>query len=289
MGRRSTALLLVMLFLALVFCPQELRAEPRSALTLGVHPFLSATETINKFTPLAEYLSRKLNREVKIYVSKDYASHVERFASGGADIAFFGPASYVELTEKYGQQSVLAVMQVQGGKTTFQGVIFTRDASPIKTLSDLKGKRVAFGDAMSTMSHYIPTYMLIESGVNEADLAASAFLGNHDNVAMAVLGGEFDAGALKLDVFEKYKKKGARAVAYSDDYTEHLFAARWGLAPQTVEEIKSALLALAGSEEATKILTPINSRATGLMPVKDSDYDNLRNVLSTLKKHEVIK
>jgi len=43
-------------------------------LTLGIHPYLPPTEILDKFTPLADYLSRKLGVTVRLAPIKSRAT-----------------------------------------------------------------------------------------------------------------------------------------------------------------------------------------------------------------------
>jgi phosphonate transport system substrate-binding protein len=85
-------------------------ADTTEPLTIGVHPFLPATTLIERFSPLAQYLSDRLQRSVRISVSSDYEEHIRATGEGRFDIAFLGPAPYVKVVEQYGPQRLLARM-----------------------------------------------------------------------------------------------------------------------------------------------------------------------------------
>jgi phosphonate transport system substrate-binding protein len=112
----------LVLLLVVAFSGPSFAAEP---LKLGVHPYLPATELVERFTPLAEYLEEKTGRPVEVVISKDYAYHIGLIGKDELDIAYMGPASYVKLVEKYGQKPMLARLEV-GGLPMFQGVIVSR-------------------------------------------------------------------------------------------------------------------------------------------------------------------
>lgn len=69
---------------------------------------------------------------------------------------------------------------------------------------------IAFGDPESTMSHLVPRFMLWRVGVTGEVLADYQFLSNHTNVALGVLVGDFDAGAVKEEVFYEFEPKGLK-------------------------------------------------------------------------------
>jgi phosphonate transport system substrate-binding protein len=263
-------------------------AADKNQLTICVHPYNSSTVLYQAFTPLAEYLSDKLGEPLTIHIATDYDSHIEAVGTNKFGIGYLGPASYVKLVAKYGKKRILG-RQAIDGKPVFQGKIITRQDSKIASLADLAGKRFAFGDPNSTMSHLVPRYMLLEAGIKVEDLAVFKFLGNHTNVALGVLSGDFDAGAVKEATFYKYESRGLKAIATTPALSEHLFVASDSLPESTYKLIRSALLEAHQSEQGLRAIRAIKSNISAFVPVQDSDYDNLRRILSTLKVYGVIQ
>jgi phosphonate transport system substrate-binding protein len=273
----------VTLFLTLLWSSLALSTPLYAAerLTLGVHPYLSAKQLREKFTPLVVYLSRELDKPVLLNIAKDYAEHIRLIGEDKLDIAYLGPAPYVEMREQYGAKPMLARLEIQG-KPTFRGAWIVSLNSDIQTLQDIQGKRVAFGSKHSTMSHLLPRAMLLEAGITHDDVSDLAFLDNHENVALGVLMGEFDAGAVKEETYYKYQNKGLKLLTWTPWISEHVFVAGKHIATSEIEAMRNALLALKDSPKTPTILHPIKQSLTGLVPVQDSDYANLRNYLNRL-------
>ncbi|MDH5299600.1 MAG: PhnD/SsuA/transferrin family substrate-binding protein, partial [Desulfobulbaceae bacterium] len=162
-------LILVAIILQLLVPPLSVRASAREPLTLLVHPFLPAAELTRSFTPLTDYLSRTCGVPVRLEITKNYASHIRRVGEERFDIAFLGPAPFVEVTRTYGSKILLGRLE-DNGSPFFHGVIIARRDSPIKNLNGLAGKRFAFGDPNSTMSHIVPRVMLAEAGIKTEQL-----------------------------------------------------------------------------------------------------------------------
>jgi phosphonate transport system substrate-binding protein len=256
-------------------------AQAEETLTLAVHPYLPVKEIITRFTPLADYLGKEIGRPVSVRVGRDYDEHIVHVGNDRADIAFMGPASYVTMVAKYGKKPILARLEIRG-QPVFQGHFIIRQDSPLKTLVDLKGKRFAFGDRDSTMSHLVPQYMLEKAGVTLDKLAYHKFLGSHNNVVLAVLSGDFDAGAVKDEVFDKFAPRGLRSLASTPFFSEHLFVTRSSLPPNTIQAIRAAMVKLKYTPEGREILKAVNPKTTALVPAADTDYDNLRQILKAL-------
>lgn len=270
-------------FVLFVFCilSPATSAHAAEGLTLWIHPYLPATELIDRFSPLAQYLSEKLDRPVSIRIQQSYQAHLDFVGRDQADIAYVGPVSYLRITEQYGPKPLLAKLEVNGAPF-FHGMIITRVDSGIHALSDLAGKSFAFGDPNSTMAHIVPRAMLHNAGIPVESLGKHDFLTSHHDVALGVLGGYFDAGAVKEEVYYEFEKKGLKMVAQSPPIPEHLFVARASLPRELVEEIRLLLVSIGQSPDKTAILRSIKADVTNLLPVIDQDYDTLRRLVQSV-------
>ena len=275
--------LAVTLTVLLSLCSGPAQSQEKEPLKLGVHPYLASSELIKRFSPLADYLGKRLGRPVTIDISSTYDTHIQKLANGFLDVAFMGPASYVKLTGQSGRRPILAAFETTSGKT-FRGYIIARSDSPLASLAQLKGKRFAFGDPDSTLSHVVPRHMLLKSGIDIKQFTEVKYLANHDNIALGVLSGAYDAGAVKQETFHQYQSQGLKSLAVSPPIPDHLFVARTGLPQSTVQALTKALLALKDSAEGRLILSGIRKVLVALVPGDDRDYDILRTIENDLKK-----
>lgn len=252
-------------------------------LVLGVHPFKPSTRLFEAFTPLTNYLSEKLGQPVSLRIAKDYEEQVDAIGRGDIDIAYLGPSLYVKLRDEHGEQPLLARQQI-GASPVFHGKIFVRIDSPIQTMKELTGKRFAFGEPHSTMSHLVPRYMLWQAGVTAEQFASYKFVGDHVNVALGVLVGDFDAGAVKEDVYFNYKSRGLREIATSAPISDHVFVASRKLPEAQVRKLREILLRMNQDPKGLAALQAITKGVTALVPAQDSDYDSLRVVLKKMQE-----
>ena len=252
-------------------------------LVLGVHPFKPATRLTEAFTPLANYLGEKLGQPVSLRIAKDYPEQVDAIGRSDIDIAYLGPALYVKLREEFGEQRLLARQQI-GTSPVFHGKIFVRTDSPVHTLKELVGKRFAFGEPHSTMSHLVPRYMLWQAGVTADQFASYKFVGDHVNVALGVLVGDFDAGAVKEDVYFNYKSRGLREIATSAPISDHVFVASRKLPAAQAAKLRDIMLHMNQDPKGQAALRAMTAGVTALVPVQDSDYDSLRVVLKKMQE-----
>lgn len=258
-------------------------AAAQEPLKLGIHPYLSTTELLKRYTPLAEYLGKRIGRPVTIEIGTTYDAHIHGIGNGIVDLAFLGPSSYVKLTNQYGKRPLLAAFKTKEGKF-FHGHIMVRKDSPITSIAKLRGKRFVFGDPASTMAHLVPRHMLLKNGIDVKDFSQVAFLANHDNIALGILAGTFDAGAVKEEIFKQYEPQGLRSLAKSPPITDHVFIASDKLPEDLVTALQKAFLRLSDSSEGRLIITGMRSDVTALVPADDSDFKALRAIMRDLKK-----
>ena len=279
---------ILLVCLCLLAAIPSARAEApaqRSPYILAIHPYLPQEEIQKRFAPLAKYLGQRIARSVQIRVGRDYQEHINAVGLDAVDIAFMGPAAYVKMVDKYGHKPLLARMETLG-KPYLSGVIFTRSDSPLRNIGELAGKHFAFGDAESTMGTQVPQYVLLKAGVRLSQLGHYGHVISHGNVVLGVLSGDFDAGAIKRDVFDDIAPRGLRMLAELPQVSEHVFVARSNLPPAEVKNLREALLQLKTSAEGQKILQSIGKESTGMVSVTNTDYDSLRTILNVLRKEK---
>ncbi|MCP4042641.1 MAG: phosphate/phosphite/phosphonate ABC transporter substrate-binding protein, partial [Gammaproteobacteria bacterium] len=241
------------------------RAVVAEELVFGLHPFLPPAELINRFAPLMEYLSVATGLPIRIEIVKDYRTHILAVGEDRRDIAYLGPVSYVRTVQSYGPKPILAQLEVNG-ENSYLGVIVVRRDSTLKSLSDLGEKRFAFGDPDSTMGYLVPRYMLLKAGIDGDELGGSEHLKNHKSVAMAVLAGMFDAGAIKESVYRRFEEQGLRVLAWTPPIATHLFVARANLPQPTLHTLREAFVRLGSEPDGPAILRTIKPAVSGLRP-----------------------
>jgi phosphonate transport system substrate-binding protein len=98
------------------------------------------------------------------------------------------------------------------GKSTYHGYIFVRKDSGIRTVEDMRGKRMAFVERATTAGYIFPLAYLREHGVSDIDAFFSEyfFAGSHDAAISAVLRGDADVGAAKNTIMEHVMKKSPK-------------------------------------------------------------------------------
>src|SRR5258705_5163827 len=210
---------------------------------LGVHPYLLPAEIAARFAPLAAYLDRQLGRRVQVRVGRDYDQHIETIGRDTIDVAYVGPASYVKMVARHGAKPLLARIEINGKPAVTAYIAVLADTT-LRKLADLRGRRFAFGDANSTMGTIVAQHVLRRAGVGLESLGGYQYLGSHRNVALAVLSGDYDAGAVRKEVYDEGQARGLRGLLKLPEGSEHLFVARSDLPAAQVTRLRLGLLGL---------------------------------------------
>lgn len=182
---------------------------PQRPLKVVLIPADGGTEdgTRADFSPVFNAISRSTGFTFDIRVGQSYAAAVEAMCTGAADIAFLGPVTYVQAQQR-GCAELLAV-SVQHGKSTYYAGIFSLQGGPVKTLADMKERRIAYGDINSTTSFVYPVVMTMDAGLDPVkDFSEVLITGSHANSLQALLQGQADAAALSFESFDKALQKG---------------------------------------------------------------------------------
>jgi phosphonate transport system substrate-binding protein len=160
------------------------------------------------YAPVFQAITRITGLQFDLKVGQSYGAVVEGMCHQLADIAFFGPVSYVQ-AHKRGCAQLLAV-GVEKGESIYYAGMFARADAPMASVKDVKGKRMAFGDVNSASSFTFQVAMLMDAGLDPVrDLSAIRMTGSHANSLAALTQGQVDVASLSFDSYEKAVEQGA--------------------------------------------------------------------------------
>ncbi|MBL1228242.1 phosphate/phosphite/phosphonate ABC transporter substrate-binding protein [Enterococcus sp. BWB1-3] len=247
-----------------------------------------------KAKPFAEYLSKKLDREVEVTLATDYSTIVEAMASGQVDIGIMPPAAYVQakdmdaaeaiLTSQLGDYDQETGLPLEGELTnTFKGEILVRADSDIKKLTDLKGKKIAALSPNSASGYIYPVAELKDAGVDPTTDATITTVNDIPSEITAVLNGQMDAAF----VFEGARNVFASSFSDDDlfkdlsvlyltegDIPNDAIAVQPEMDETLKAEIKEVFLGMKADEEGAEAMSLWGHQ--GYEEAADSAYDTIR-------------
>ncbi len=145
---------------------------------------------------LRERLENALGVPVKMFPSADYAGTLEGLKSGTLDYAGLGASGYaaIWLEDPDAVEPILTGQQTDGA-TGYYSVLVARADSGIRTIEDMKGKRLGFADPNSTSGFLVPSVAFENMGIDvDSYFASATFSGGHEQNVLAVLNGDVDGG-----------------------------------------------------------------------------------------------
>ena len=232
-----------------------------------------------RLTPLTKYLSKTLNRPVALRLSPNMGAAIDETAKGNVDLAYLTPVAYLKAHEKGGAEIVAKT--VTKGKASFQLMIVVREDSDIKSIQDLVGKSFAFGDKRALLQRAA----VVGSGIELKQFSDYKFIGHYDNIARAVMNGDFDAGVLKDTMAYKWEGKGLRILHSSPALPPYNIAASKNVDKKLLAELRQAFLALDGNNPAhLKVIKALDKKYDGFAATSDKEYDVVRKLIKPFTK-----
>jgi phosphonate transport system substrate-binding protein len=242
-------------------------AEARPSITIGLIPERNIFKQLDRYEPLADYLSKRIGADIKLKILTRYGNIIDNFVSVGLDGAFFGSFSYALAHVKLGIEP-LARPETVDGISTYHGLILVRKDGGIKTAQDMKGKVFAFVDRATTAGYLLPLAYFKENGIDDYQkfLGETYFAGTHEAAIYDLLNKKADICAAKNTIFNRLAARDQRlttellVLARSPDVPENGLAIRKGLDGEIKNELKKTLLSMDGDPEGIEILKKFGAR-----------------------------
>ncbi len=257
---------------------------------MGFTPVESGAAMVQITEPVVAAMSRALGMKVVTFVAADYVGTVEALRGNKIDAAMLSPAAMVMAHRKANAKPILKTRYK--GKTSYFAVIFTRTESPIKSITDLKGRSFAFVDPGSTSGFVVPSLMMQKAGVKpNRDLKHVMNAGTHDAVLQAVLHGQAEAGAS----FQKEKgvwpladsiKNPAdlarlRVVAYSDPIPDQGIAVHPELDPALEKKVADFFVHLSDTAAGRKMIGRFY-QVDAFVPAGENDWKPVEDAFTAI-------
>lgn len=259
--KNSPFVLVFVLFVMLL--PQH--AIGAEKITIGLLPEMNVFKQKQRFKPLADYLSEKINIQVELSILSRYGNIIERFKESNIDAAFLGSFTGALAISQLGVEPIARPVNTDGA-STYCGYIFVRKDSGITSAADMRGKTFAFVDKATTAGYIFPLAYLKRNQVSSIDdyLKSYSFTGSHDAAIDSVLAGQADIGCAKNTIFDLVKKSNFRIdkeltiLATSPRVPSNGLCVRPDMAPATKERLRQELFNLHQSSQGAEVLKAMN-------------------------------
>lgn len=283
--KKSILISLIIPIILISGCARTKEPEKFTKLTFSVVPFIPEYEILQKYQPLADYLSDELGVDVNVMTFRTYKEVTTALGTGEIDLAYYGPASYLETKDIYPDIEIIVGGKTQKGLAIYYSCIITNPDSGITSVEDIKGRSFAFGSPGSTSGYYIPLLELKNAGIRKDDLSDYRNYRNNEEVARAVISGEKDAGGIIDSVYGKYKDELV-LLKKSDPLPTLPWVLRAGVSAEDKERIIVTFTNLNPNNPAHKeILEGIKEAEGGFTRVQDSNYEIIHEAMMAVREH----
>lgn len=260
--------------------------EKPSKIKIGLVPEQDIRKMAARYEPLAEYLSKKLDKEIVLVYLDSYGEVCDKFIYKQLDAAFFGSFSYGLTHVKAGVEPI-ARPDYQG-ISAYRGLIVVREDSSIKNVTDMRGKRLALVHQATYAGYLYPLRCFKEHGIKDLEgyFSKIMFAGSHDKAIFALLKNEVDVACPKDLVYQRIIKenpdleKKLVVLSASEQVPSNALCASKDLDPVLKNKLKDALLNLHSEAEAIPVFRSLG--ADRFIETKDSDYQHLYDTINAL-------
>lgn len=252
-------------------------AKPTQALGTADRPLIMAfvpSQDTARITASGKAITASLEAATglkwDVKVPTSYAATVEGMCAGQIDVAWLNTLSYVLASQKNCADIMLATLRKDEKgvlSTTYNSQIVVRADSGINTIADLKGKKFAFVDPISTSGTLFPTLKIKqETGQDPRTFfSQTIFAGGHDKAIIALMTGQVDAAASFIDArtlvqtqFPDVMTK-TKVIATAGPIPNDTVSARKGLPVIFKWNLGQALLTYAGTDAGKAALKSLYS------------------------------
>lgn len=269
-------------------------------LTIQFVPSQNANTLEAKAKPLEKLLSDELDIPVKVSVSTNYNTIVEAMKSKKVDVGFLPPTAY---TLAHEQKAADVLLQAQrfgvkedGSNTdelvdSYKAQFIVKKDSDIKSLKDMKDKKIALQDVSSTAGYTYPVAELLDEGIDPKKDMQITNVKGHDQAIIALLNDDVDVAVTFQDARNIVKNdqpdvfKDTEIVKLTEDIPNDTISVRSDMDEEWRKKLQKAFKDIAKTDEGHKIVSEVYSHE-GYVESEDSKFDIVREYGEKVNENE---
>ncbi|MBK4732514.1 phosphate/phosphite/phosphonate ABC transporter substrate-binding protein [Oxynema sp. CENA135] len=232
-----------------------------------------------------------LNIPIEFFPVDSYTASAIALQNNKVDLVLTGPAEYVLTHTRTNAIPVIAIT-----RPNYRSAIAISGTSQIKSLADLKGKKIAMLKLGSTSGHLGPTKFLIDAGLDPKTDYEVVMLGREGSLD-ALKQGTVDAWGGPIVDYEQFLKSANLTEAdfpllkRGDLLPSDVFMVNSYTPPATIDYIRSRLLE--SQEQLIEALSTPEANAkyknSQLVSANDADYDPIREVYRAIGQGDFLQ
>lgn len=270
--KKTTLFTLITLFMLLFSACSVAEEQPKGAervIKMGVVPQFSAERVTSIWEPILKAVSDKTGIKLQLDASTDIPSFEKRFNAGDFDLAYMNPYHAIVANKEAGYEPILRDI----GRTLY-GILVVKKDSPLKTVEELAGKKVAFPAPNALGAALIPRAEFSRKYNIDID---EMYVSSHSSVYLNVVLGIAQAGGGVQKTLQQQNEEirsQLRIINKTAEVPPHPIAAHPRVEPEIVEKITAAFLELGKTVDGREMLGEIPVKVIGKTELKDYDLLN---------------
>ncbi len=208
---------------------------------------------------------------------------VEAMAADQVDFVLTGPAEYVVFNARLDAQPVVTWV-----RPDYYSTVVVLDDSAIKVPTDLKGKKISFGEIGSTSQHLGPVDLLAKAGLTYAVDYEPVFL-NRNVAVEALIAGDIAGIGLNRthidSIIKKFPDQKFRVLVKGPQLPDDILLASAKVSPEVIEIVRKTFTDHGADILAALTSTEENAKYVGgsFNPmVTNADYDVVRKMFENI-------
>ncbi|MCW9004218.1 MAG: phosphate/phosphite/phosphonate ABC transporter substrate-binding protein [Gammaproteobacteria bacterium] len=240
----------------------------------GILPFISTEQLVERFTPLAHYLSKHLDVAVRIETAPNFMEFSRRTQKDQRyDILFTAPHFYPKANTA-GYRLIASV-----DSSGMRAIIVVPKKSNIQNINDLTGKRLATLHPMGLSSLLIRKYLSTHNINPDIDLTMIS-TPTHDASLLSSYHGITDASALMEPPYEATSSqiRDSMRIIAKTEKTPHIpISVSPKINESCANTISDLLLNMDSTIDGQNVLK--HNQFPGFRQAKDEEYEKVRDLL----------
>ncbi len=262
----------------------ETEQNSKTALKLAVTDIQGLDELKRDYEAFRVALETALDRKVEFYPVQSYTEGASALQLGKVDLVFIGPSEYVLIRARTSAIPVIAIT-----RPNYHSVIAVSASSSIKTLADIKGKKIAMSQVGSTSGHLGPTEMLIKAGLDPKRDYQVEMLGRESSLS-ALKAGEVEVWGGPLIGYQRFLRQEGLSEAdfplleKGPPLPNDVFVVKSNTNPQLIKLLRDRMITHQKDLITALSSVPANEKfqESTFVAVEDSDYNMIREVYQAI-------
>lgn len=250
----------------------------------GIHPLHNPARLLERYGPIIDYLNENFDDiQFTLEASRNYDEFDRKLYSRSFEFALPNPYQTVNAL-RHGYH----VFGKMGDDWDFMGIILTRRDSNIRSVMDLKGKKISYPAKTALAATMMPQYFLYMHGLDVTRDVENLYVGSQESSIMNVYLGNVAAAAtwpIPWNAFVKDQPEKAAALEVkwqTESLVNNSLMARDDIPPDVVAKVGRLFVALKDTDRGRAMLRELPISTFEL--ANDATYDVIIGFLTDYSK-----